>query len=188
MIAVSPSDMLSPVSLSSGIMRGNTTVFGACTAFRRHAPRASYEQRFGGPNRHFRHAPGRYHLLARAMGQVVITAIRNPSFALAILLPCRTMDVEWDEQRRHTNIAKHGVEFVAAASVFDGPILEVEDRRRDYGEMRFQALGNVAAQVIHVVYTWRGRRRRIISARRASRDERQRYYAGIQRSAGRDDR
>jgi hypothetical protein len=39
MIAVSPSDMLSPVSLSSGIMRGNTTVFGACTAFRRHTPR-----------------------------------------------------------------------------------------------------------------------------------------------------
>ena len=46
------------------------------------------------------------------------------------------MEVEWDEQKRHTNIAKHGVDFVAAARVFDGPILEVEDRRRDYGEMR----------------------------------------------------
>ena len=188
MIAVSPSDMLGPVSLSSGIMCGNTTVFDACTAFRRHTPRAGYEQRLGGLNRRFRHAPGRYHLLARAMEQVVITAIWNPSFALAILLPCRTMEVEWDEQKRHTNIAKHGVDFVAAARVFDGPILEVEDRRRDYGEMRFLALGEVAGQVIHVVYTWRGRRRRIISARRASRDERQRYYASIQRSAGRDDR
>ena len=51
------------------------------------------------------------------------------------------MEMEWDEQRRHTNIAKHGVDFVAAARVFDGPILEVEDRRRDYGEMRFLALG-----------------------------------------------
>jgi hypothetical protein len=40
MIAVSPSDMLNPVSLASGIMRGNTTVFGACTAFVgiRHGP------------------------------------------------------------------------------------------------------------------------------------------------------
>jgi hypothetical protein len=130
-IAVSPSDMLGPVSLSSGIMCGNTTVFGACTAFRRHTPRASYEQRLGGLNRRFRHAPGRYHLLARAIEQFVITAIWNPSFALAILLPCRTMEVEWDEQKRHTNIAKHGVDFVAAARVFDGPILEVEDRRRD---------------------------------------------------------
>ena len=52
-------------------------------------------------------------------------------FSLAILLlSCRTMELEWDEQKRHTNIAKHGVDFVAAARVFDGPILEVEDRRR----------------------------------------------------------
>jgi len=36
---------------------------------RRHTPRASYEQGFGGLNRRFRHAPGRYHLLARAMEQ-----------------------------------------------------------------------------------------------------------------------
>ena len=92
--------------------------------------------------------------------------------------------MEWDERKRHTN----GVDFVAAARVFDGPILEVEDRRRNYGEMRFLALGEVAGQVINVVYTWRGRRRRVISARRASRDERQRYYASIQRSAGRDER
>jgi len=53
------------------------------------------------------------------------------------------MEMEWDEQRRHTNIAKHGVDFVAAARVFDGPILEVEDRRRDYAEMRFLALGEL---------------------------------------------
>ena len=98
------------------------------------------------------------------------------------------MEMEWDEQRRHTNIAKHGVDFVAAARVFDGPILEVEDRRRDYGEMRFLALGEIAGQAITVVYTWRGRRRRIISARRAGRNQRQMCYASIQRSAGRDDR
>ena len=53
------------------------------------------------------------------------------------------MEMEWDEQKRHTNIAKHGVDFVAAARVFDGPILEVEDRRRDYAEMRFLALGEL---------------------------------------------
>jgi hypothetical protein len=147
MIAVSPSDMLGPVSLSSGIMCGNTTVFGACTAFRRHTPRASYEQRLDGLNRRFRHAPGRYHLLARAMEQVVITSIWNPSFALAILLPCQTMEVEWDEQKRHTNIADHGVDFVAAARVFDGPILEVEEPprlRRDEisGSGRSSGTGN----------------------------------------------
>jgi uncharacterized DUF497 family protein len=82
------------------------------------------------------------------MEQGIITAIWNPSFVLAILLPCRTTEVEWSEQKRHTNIAKQGVDFVAATRVFDGPILEVEDRRRDYGEMRFLALGEVAGQVI----------------------------------------
>jgi hypothetical protein len=55
------------------------------------------------------------------------------------------MEVEWDEQKRHTNIAKHGVDFVAVARAFDGRILEVEDRRGDYG---FLALGEVARQVI----------------------------------------
>jgi uncharacterized DUF497 family protein len=38
--------------------------------------------------------------------------------------------VEWDEQKRHTNLAKHGVDFIAAARVFDGPILEIEDHRQ----------------------------------------------------------
>jgi uncharacterized DUF497 family protein len=40
------------------------------------------------------------------------------------------MEVEWGEQKGHINVAKHGVDFIAAAKVFDGPILEVKDRRR----------------------------------------------------------
>ena len=74
------------------------------------------------------------------------------------------MDVEWDERKRQANISKHGIDFVAAAKIFDGPILEIADRRRDYGEARFQVLGEFGGEVIYLVYTWRGRRRRIISA------------------------
>ena len=53
--------------------------------------------------------------------------------------------------RGFANIAKHGIDFVAAARVFVGPILEIEDRRRDYDEPRFLALAQIAGQVIHVV-------------------------------------
>jgi len=49
----------------------------------------------------------------------------------------------------------------------------VPDRRRDYGEERVIAIGEVDGEVLVVVYTDRGNTRRIISARRANRKERQ---------------
>ncbi len=97
------------------------------------------------------------------------------------------MDVEWDERKRRANIAKHGIDFVDAARVFGGPVIETEDRRRDYGERRLRALGEFQGRVIYVVYTWRRERRRIISARRASRDERETYYAGLSRQTQTDE-
>ena len=77
------------------------------------------------------------------------------------------MDSEWDEAKRRANIAKHGINFVAGVKIFDGPLIEREDRRRHYGERRFRTLGELDGTVMHVVYTWRGERRRLISARRA---------------------
>ena len=58
---------------------------------------------------------------------------------------------------------------------FEGDRLEYEDRRRDYGEHRYVAVGEVDGEVLFVVYAWRGADRRIISARRASRRERDAY-------------
>jgi uncharacterized DUF497 family protein len=96
------------------------------------------------------------------------------------------MDSEWDEAKREANIAKHGVDFVAAVKIFDGQFIETEDQRRDYGEQRYQAFGEISAGVMQVVYTWRGDRRRIISARRARRNERRAYYSGIAQAARQD--
>lgn len=62
-----------------------------------------------------------------------------------------------------------------AAGVFAGPTVETDDRRRDYGERRVQALGVVNGRVLYVIYAWRNDRRRIISARKAGSDE-QRIY------------
>jgi uncharacterized protein len=89
------------------------------------------------------------------------------------------MDFEWDETKRQANILKHGIDFVDAIGIFAGRFIESEDVRRDYGKRRFRAFGEIASDILHVVSTWRGERRRIISARRARRNERRTYYAGI---------
>ncbi|HTR23406.1 MAG TPA: BrnT family toxin [Terriglobales bacterium] len=80
---------------------------------------------------------------------------------------------EWDERKRRSNLAKHLIDFQDAVQVFDGPVFEKVQRR--HGENRVLAIGLTQGIEIVVVYTLRGNRRRIISARRAHRDERKAY-------------
>ena len=80
---------------------------------------------------------------------------------------------EWDESKRQTNFAKHGIDFRDAIRVFDGPMFESMNRRR--GEERMVAIGSMEGIEIVLVYVMRGKQRRIISARRAHRNERQDY-------------
>jgi uncharacterized protein len=88
---------------------------------------------------------------------------------------------EWDEGKRQANLAKHHIDFRDAKRVFDGPVFERTDRR--CGEDRVFAIGLMEDIEIVVVDVMRGKRRRIISARRAHRNERQ-EYTGRLRSAG----
>ncbi len=85
------------------------------------------------------------------------------------------MDSEWDVEKNERNIAERGIDFAWAVDIFLGPVIERMDTRRDYGEMRWIAIGAVDGLELVVVYTWRGSRRRIISARRAHDHERERY-------------
>ncbi len=83
---------------------------------------------------------------------------------------------EWDDAKALANEAKHGVSFEAAIYVFlDDNRLDVIDSRQAYGEQRRNALGTVDGICLTVTYTMRGHMYRIISARRASRKERQCY-------------
>ena len=82
---------------------------------------------------------------------------------------------EWDPAKNKANILKHAVDFSEAVRIFEGPVLERIDDRRDYGEDRHTAIGEVAGREIFVVYTVRAGNRRIISARKANRDERKAY-------------
>ena len=80
---------------------------------------------------------------------------------------------EWDESKRQANLEKHHIDFQDAERVFDGPVFEKIESRR--GEDRVVAIGSMEGIEIVVVYVMRGKRRRIISARRAHRNERQDY-------------
>jgi uncharacterized DUF497 family protein len=80
---------------------------------------------------------------------------------------------EWDESKRQTNLAKHGIDFRDAIRVFDGPVFESVSRRR--GEARMVVIGLMEGVEIVLVYVMREEQRRIISARRAHRNERQDY-------------
>jgi uncharacterized protein len=87
------------------------------------------------------------------------------------------VDFEWDEAKRQQNIAERGVDFRLAAQIFENPVIESEDTREDYGERRFRALGHVGDEYYLVAYTWRGKRRRIISAWKVGEDGKRRYQA-----------
>ncbi|MGI9041187.1 MAG: BrnT family toxin [Gemmatimonadales bacterium] len=88
------------------------------------------------------------------------------------------MQYEWDSVKDARNRAVHGIAFEDAIAIFAGRTLESEDVRKDYGEDRLVVSGLLDGRVIVVVYTARGDRRRIISARLANRKERERYAEG----------
>jgi uncharacterized protein len=88
------------------------------------------------------------------------------------------MDFEWDDEKRHANLAKHRVDFSAATLIFQNECVTKTDSRRDYGETRKIALGQSGELVLAVVYVERRETIRIISARKASRDER-RYFSEV---------
>jgi len=89
------------------------------------------------------------------------------------------MDFEWDEMKRQTNIAKHRIDFVDAVKIFNGFTVTVEDERFDYGERRYVTLGmSENLTVLFVAYTYENDDViRILSARKATKREQQRYFA-----------
>lgn len=82
---------------------------------------------------------------------------------------------EWDEVKRVNNLVKHGVDFGAVWDfVWDDAIVTDRSRHAD-GERRFAAIGKLGRRLFTVIYTWRERNKRIISFRRANREEERIY-------------
>jgi uncharacterized protein len=83
-------------------------------------------------------------------------------------------EFEWDHEKNASNILKHGLSFEEAVSIFGGPVLTGPDENADeYREKSFGLLGGIV--VICVVHTARNGRTRIISARKATPNERKHF-------------
>ena len=86
-------------------------------------------------------------------------------------------DVEWNSRKTAANLKKHGIDFADAATVLhDDQAITIRDD--EAGEERYVTIGmDALARILVVVYTWRGSRPRLISARTATPQERQEYEA-----------
>jgi hypothetical protein len=90
------------------------------------------------------------------------------------------MEFEWDPEKATHNLAKHGVSFHEAATVFGDPLaLTYYDPDHSEDENRFLTFGHSSRERLLVVsHTDRGNRTRIISARHATRQEKRFYEQG----------
>lgn len=90
----------------------------------------------------------------------------------------------WDEAKNVSNQRKHGISFEAAALVFDDPLQVCRPERIENGEQRWQTIGRAGGVVLLLVaHTWQATNEeeeqiRIISARRATKQERKIYEHG----------
>lgn len=88
------------------------------------------------------------------------------------------MRFEWDEDKNDANIRHHGIDFADVLTMFLAPMLTNLDDRIDYGEDRWVSIGMIARGIAVIVWTERnGDVIRIISARKANKNERRRYEA-----------
>lgn len=89
------------------------------------------------------------------------------------------MRFEWDEAKNRSNLRRHGFDFKDGETVFAGEVFTLLDDRFDYGERRFLTLGELKGRIVAVAHTQRGEATRIISLRKASRNEEEIYYKEV---------
>lgn len=89
------------------------------------------------------------------------------------------MRYEWDEAKRFANIQKHDIDFVGIEKVFAGATLTILDDRFDYGESRFVTLGLLSGRVVVIAHTETPEVIRIISVRKATKNEEAGYFKEI---------
>ena len=92
------------------------------------------------------------------------------------------MRISYDPDKRLRTLEERGLDFDDAPKVFAGFHLRRPDLRHDYGEDREITTGLLGGEVVVMVWTPREDSRRIISMRKADRDERERYFEELERS------
>jgi uncharacterized DUF497 family protein len=85
------------------------------------------------------------------------------------------MKITFDPVKREGTWRDRNLDFAEAIKVFAGPVINIPDIRRDYGEARIITVGMLGSRVVIVVWTQRGDARHIISRRKANDREKARY-------------
>jgi uncharacterized protein len=89
------------------------------------------------------------------------------------------MKIIWDDDKRRTNIQKHGFDFADAATLLDSLTYTFEDARFAYGERRFTTMGMLRETVVVIAHTETARQIRIISMRKATKHEQTLYFENL---------
>jgi len=88
--------------------------------------------------------------------------------------------ITWDESKRRENLKKHKIDFAELQSVFDFPMITLEDDREHYGELRLQSLGMWRGRVVFLVWTPRDDdAAHLISCRYADRTQVEDYFSAL---------
>jgi len=91
------------------------------------------------------------------------------------------MRFEWDEAKRRSNLHDHEIDFAAVENegIFAGVTITRMDDRFEYGESRFLTLGMLKGEVVAIVHTESDEVVRLISVRKASKDEESIYFREV---------
>jgi hypothetical protein len=90
------------------------------------------------------------------------------------------MRFSWGERKRRLNLKDHGLDFVDAPRVFEGPTFTFEDDRFAYDEQRFMTLGFLGGMVVSIVHTETTSRIHVISFRKATKHEEAILFKNLQ--------
>ena len=95
------------------------------------------------------------------------------------------MEFEWDVEKNKANRIKHGISFERAVAIWDSVHLEVEGiARSEDDERRNATIGWIEGKLFLAVWTWREGKIRLISVRRARKNEEKVFTEKIQDSSG----
>jgi uncharacterized DUF497 family protein len=89
----------------------------------------------------------------------------------------KNSEFEWDDEKATNNLKKHGVSFEEGATIFNDPkVATISDPDHSEDEERFISIGiSVIRRLLTVIHTYRKTRIRLISARKATKAEKNNY-------------
>lgn len=90
------------------------------------------------------------------------------------------MRFTWKEAKRTSNLKTHGLDFLDAPKVFEGPTFTFEDDRFNYSERRFITLGLLSGTPVSMVHTETADHIHVISFRKATKNEQIIFFQNIQ--------